>query len=149
MHRRKNRRSAEAKASAAGLFLGNRRRTSENVLAGGVLPPVTAEPVRFRTVGSGLKGRRWKMEKNEEKKEKVSKKAPEKKADDGVERANPIKKLVEFLSDVKRELKKVAWPTRSETLASTWVVIALTFIFSIFFFLCDSALMLLMKIAFV
>jgi len=88
------------------------------------------------------------MENSEEKKIKIPKKVPEKekKAAEGVEKVNLIKKTIDFLADVRRELKKVAWPTRSETLASTWVVIAITFIFSIFFFLCDSVLAFLMKL---
>jgi preprotein translocase subunit SecE len=89
------------------------------------------------------------MENSEEKKVKAPKKAVEKKSDEGVSKTNPIKKLVDFLADVRRELKKVAWPTRSDTLASTWVVIAITFIFSIFFFMCDSILMYLLKLAIV
>jgi len=91
------------------------------------------------------------MENSEDKKNKTPKKTPEKEKrdDEGIGRQNPLRKLIDFLVDVKRELKKVAWPTRSDTLASTWVVITITFIFSIFFFLCDSVLMFLIKLTFV
>ena len=91
------------------------------------------------------------MEDNADKKTKAPKKAPEKEKRNGEEtdRLSPIKKMVDFLADVRRELKKVAWPTRADTLASTWVVIAITFIFSMFFFFCDSVLAFLMKLTFV
>ncbi|MCZ7584593.1 MAG: preprotein translocase subunit SecE [Deltaproteobacteria bacterium] len=84
-------------------------------------------------------GKRWPI--------RTRKKGTEKKA--GAAKPNPVKQLVDFLSDVRRELKKVAWPTRADTLASTWVVIAISFVFSVFFFLCDSVLMFLMKLTFV
>ncbi len=83
-----------------------------------------------------------------EKKSKSLKGNSQKKAPKGVKKPNPLRQLIDFLSDVKRELKKVAWPTRSDTLASTWVVITITFIFSLFVFFCDSILMFLMSLAF-
>jgi preprotein translocase subunit SecE len=70
------------------------------------------------------------------------------KAKEAAKKPNPIKNLISYVGDVKRELKKVAWPTRSDTLASTWVVIILSIIFSLFFFLCDSVLKFLMSLAF-
>ncbi|MCB9477327.1 MAG: preprotein translocase subunit SecE [Deltaproteobacteria bacterium] len=42
--------------------------------------------------------------------------------------------------DVPRELKKVAWPTPQDTATSTVVVIVLSVIFSIFFFIADRIL---------
>jgi preprotein translocase subunit SecE len=45
--------------------------------------------------------------------------------------------LVEFLNDVRSELKKISYPTRSETVGSTTVVIVLTVIVSFFLALAD------------
>lgn len=48
--------------------------------------------------------------------------------------------IVEFLMDVRAELKKVSYPTRSETIGSTTVVIVLVLVVSIFLALADLAL---------
>jgi len=45
--------------------------------------------------------------------------------------------ITEFLNDVKLELKKVSYPTRSETMGSTTVVIVLVVIVSLFLALTD------------
>jgi preprotein translocase subunit SecE len=45
--------------------------------------------------------------------------------------------VTEFLNDVKLELKKVSYPTRSETMGSTMVVIVLVVIVSLFLALTD------------
>jgi len=34
--------------------------------------------------------------------------------------------LIQYLKDSRAELKKVAWPTKKETLKNTWVVIGLS-----------------------
>ncbi|HUK56328.1 MAG TPA: preprotein translocase subunit SecE [Nitrospiria bacterium] len=45
-----------------------------------------------------------------------------------------------FFNDVKAELRKVAYPTRAETLGSTTVVLILVFIIGIFLSVLDMAL---------
>lgn len=45
--------------------------------------------------------------------------------------------VVEFLLDVRTELKKITYPTRSETVGSTTVVIVLVVIVSLFLALTD------------
>lgn len=45
--------------------------------------------------------------------------------------------VVEFLLDVRSELKKITYPTRSETVGSTTVVIVLVVIVSLFLALAD------------
>ena len=45
-----------------------------------------------------------------------------------------------FLSEAKQELKKVTWPTRQQTMSSTWVVIVFVFLISIFLGLVDFGL---------
>ena len=52
--------------------------------------------------------------------------------------------LTEFLTDVRSELKKVSYPTRSETIGSTTVVIVLVVIVSVFLALTDLLLVRLM-----
>jgi preprotein translocase subunit SecE len=48
--------------------------------------------------------------------------------------------LVEFLADVRSEFKKVSFPSRSETIGSTTVVIVFCVIMSIYLSLVDSFL---------
>ena len=52
--------------------------------------------------------------------------------------------LNEFLTDVRSELKKISYPTRSETVGSTTVVIVLVVIVSVFLALTDLLLVRLM-----
>ena len=71
---------------------------------------------------------------------------PKKSADGGARQARAAKKpnflnqSVQFLREVKVELKKVTWPTRKQTLGSTVVVIILVFIISIFLGVADFGL---------
>ena len=51
-----------------------------------------------------------------------------------------LAKTTQFLREVKIELKKVTWPSRKETLASTAVVIVLVIIISAFLGLVDMGL---------
>lgn len=53
---------------------------------------------------------------------------------------NIVQKSVQFLREVKIELKKVTWPTRKQTLGSTVVVIVLVVIISLFLGLVDVSL---------
>jgi preprotein translocase subunit SecE len=46
-------------------------------------------------------------------------------------------RLKTFLSEVVVETKKVSWPSRDEVVATTVVVIAASFIFGIFLYVCD------------
>ena len=51
-----------------------------------------------------------------------------------------FEKTTDFLSQVKSELKKVAWPSRKETIASTQVVILLVLFVALFLWLVDYGL---------
>jgi preprotein translocase subunit SecE len=53
---------------------------------------------------------------------------------------NVITRAVQFLREVKIELKKVTWPTRKQTMGSTLVVIVLVMIISLFLGLVDLGL---------
>lgn len=47
------------------------------------------------------------------------------------------KKVAQFLREVKVEIKKVVWPTRKELIASTAVVLLVTFIVAAYLGLVD------------
>ena len=51
-----------------------------------------------------------------------------------------FEKVKQFLKEVKIELKKVVWPTRKDTIASTSVVIIIVFIIALFLGLVDFGL---------
>ena len=51
-----------------------------------------------------------------------------------------------FLKEVKAELKKVVWPTRKDTIASTTVVVILVLIIALFLGLVDFGLSRVIKI---
>ena len=50
---------------------------------------------------------------------------------------NIIQKTTNFLKEVRGELGKVTWSTREEVLGSTFVVITVTAILTIFIFVVD------------
>jgi len=52
--------------------------------------------------------------------------------------------LIEFTSEVRSEVRKVAFPTRSETIGSTTVVIVFCIIMSLYLSVVDSILVWLM-----
>jgi preprotein translocase subunit SecE len=51
-----------------------------------------------------------------------------------------FEKIVQFLKEVQIELKKVVWPTRKDTIASTTVVLILVIIIAIYLGLVDLGL---------
>ena len=51
-----------------------------------------------------------------------------------------IKKPVEFLKEVKVEIKRVAWPSKKEAIGGTGVVLFTVFLMAIFLGLVDSLL---------
>ncbi|MEE9201281.1 MAG: preprotein translocase subunit SecE, partial [Candidatus Brocadiales bacterium] len=55
-------------------------------------------------------------------------------------------KTVEFLIDTQGELQKVSWPTRTELMGSTWVVIVLLVILGAYIFGVDWVITRVMKI---
>ena len=50
-------------------------------------------------------------------------------------------KITNFVREVKVELGKVSWSTRSELIASTWVVIVSVAILAVFIGVCDFVLL--------
>ena len=59
---------------------------------------------------------------------------------------NIFTKTAQFLREVKVELKKVAWPTRKQTIGSTAVVIALVMLISLFLGVVDFGISSLIRI---
>ncbi|HPD61476.1 MAG TPA: preprotein translocase subunit SecE [Thermodesulfobacteriota bacterium] len=55
-------------------------------------------------------------------------------------------KIIQFFHEVKSELKKVNWPTRKETFASTSVVLVIVLIIAVFLFIVDQGLSFLIRI---
>ncbi|UCD12189.1 MAG: preprotein translocase subunit SecE [Nitrospinaceae bacterium] len=51
-----------------------------------------------------------------------------------------VTKAIEFLSQVKAEVKKVTWPSRREALGGTAVVVAVVFLMSVFLGVVDALL---------
>ncbi len=57
-----------------------------------------------------------------------------------------IDKTKLFLEDVKTEMGKVTWPTRKETVATAWVVIAIIVLISLYLGACDLILAKLIRV---
>jgi preprotein translocase subunit SecE len=51
-----------------------------------------------------------------------------------------VKKAINYLGEVKAELKKVTWPTRQETINSTYIVLAVVVVVSAFLAMVDGVL---------
>jgi preprotein translocase subunit SecE len=47
-------------------------------------------------------------------------------------------KALEFFDEVKREMAKVTWPTKNETVKATIMVLVMAIIAAVFFFVVDS-----------
>lgn len=58
-----------------------------------------------------------------------------------------IKKVKDFLREVKIEIKKVVFPTKDELIGSTWVVIIVVLIISLFLGVIDLGLSKLVGLA--
>lgn len=61
-------------------------------------------------------------------------------------KTNMFQAAIQFLREVKIELKKVTWPTRKQTIGSTAVVIALVLIISMFLGFVDIGLSNLIRV---
>ncbi|MCF8093463.1 MAG: preprotein translocase subunit SecE [Desulfotignum sp.] len=78
----------------------------------------------------------------------VQKTKPEKKSAGSAKDHAPgfIQNAVEFLREVKVELKKVTWPTRKQTTGTTIVVIIFVFVVAVFLGLFDYSLSKLVQV---
>lgn len=57
-----------------------------------------------------------------------------------------MRRITGFFKNVRREMKKVSWPTRKELMRYTAVVLATIFFFIVFFTLVDSGISGIMKL---
>jgi preprotein translocase subunit SecE len=57
-----------------------------------------------------------------------------------------LAKTNKFLQEVKIELVKVTWPTRKETLATSWIVVVIIVLISLYLGACDLVLTKLMRL---
>ena len=48
-----------------------------------------------------------------------------------------IKKIQQFIDDVKLEMGKVSWPSHNELVSSTTIVVVVSIIFTLFIFFSD------------
>ena len=55
----------------------------------------------------------------------------------GCERLLMVTKAIQFLSEVRSEVKKVTWPTKKEAMGGTAVVLVVVFIMALFLGLVD------------
>jgi len=56
-----------------------------------------------------------------------------------------LAKTRNFFDEVKQELDKVTWPTRKETVATTWVVVFIVVLISFYLGACDLVLAKLLR----
>lgn len=96
--------------------------TGRKMPAGAAQPPRKSKTVALKRPAAGTKAPAVKKEKNF------------------------IDKSLQFLREVRVELKKVTWPTRKQTLGSTAVVIILVMIISLFLGLVDLGLSNLIRV---
>jgi len=89
-------------------------------------------------VGSALSDKTNQIVQGEKKQQekKSSKKTTKPKVKES-EKANYIEQLSTFLKEVKAEFKKITWATKKETIATTVVVLAITFFFAAYLGLVD------------
>jgi len=88
-----------------------------------------------------------KIDKNKNAAGQLKKGAPKKVAAKEADKGpNFIQKTRQFFREVRVELKKVTWPSRKETLASTSVVLVLVFLVAVFLGLVDIGLAKVMKL---
>jgi preprotein translocase subunit SecE len=51
-----------------------------------------------------------------------------------------MKRIIQYLTDVKAEMIKVNWPTQKDVTAATTLVICLSIVMAIYIFACDQGL---------
>ena len=54
-------------------------------------------------------------------------------------RKNVWEQFQQYVSDVRVEMKRVTWPGKQEIYGTTVMVILTTFLFGIYFWICDQA----------
>ena len=57
-----------------------------------------------------------------------------------------IKKIRQFIEDVQKEMAKVSWPTRKELINSTFIVVIVSIVFTLYIFFADMIISNIVKI---
>jgi preprotein translocase subunit SecE len=57
-----------------------------------------------------------------------------------------IEKIIQFFREVRIEIKKISWPSRNETIASTSIVIIIVLVIGLFLGMVDVGLARIIKI---
>jgi preprotein translocase subunit SecE len=57
-----------------------------------------------------------------------------------------IEKIIQFFREVRLEIKKISWPQRNETIASTSIVIIIVLVIGLFLGIVDVGLARIIKI---
>ena len=52
---------------------------------------------------------------------------------------NTWERVRDYVADVRIEMKRVTWPSKQEVYGTTLMVVFSTFLFAIYFYLCDEA----------
>ena len=110
----------------------------------GAAPQTNTETVTEGAVAAAV------SDKDTSKRQMVPQKKSEsvaKPSQDGAVR-NFIEKAMQFLREVKVELKKVTWPSRKQAMGSTLVVIILVMVISLFLGVVDISLSSLIRLVF-
>jgi preprotein translocase subunit SecE len=57
-----------------------------------------------------------------------------------------LKKITNFIGEVRLEMSKVNWPPRDELMSSTKIVIFISLVFAVYIFIVDTGLSQLMSV---
>jgi len=49
----------------------------------------------------------------------------------------PLVRIRDYVSDVRNEMRRVTWPNKQEIYGTTVMVVLTTFLFGIYFWICD------------
>jgi preprotein translocase subunit SecE len=52
---------------------------------------------------------------------------------------SPLARLAEYSTDVRTEMRRVTWPSKQEIYGTTLMVVLTTFLFGLYFTICDLA----------
>ena len=66
-------------------------------------------------------------------------------AKQGVTKPNVFRRLGKYFTDVRAEMRRVVWPTRSEVINSSVVVIVTLIFFTVFTFVLDQIVLVLVN----
>jgi preprotein translocase subunit SecE len=60
-------------------------------------------------------------------------------ADETLTARNPLLRMRDYFLDVRAEMRRVTWPGKVEIYGTTLMVVLTTFVFGLYFWICDQA----------